>query len=483
MDIYEPLNFANIQGYPHNLPNISIDKLLAFQGNNAISVKNHLYAFHTWWAKFTNAHNYEDVQMKRFVLTLEQDAMDWFRDRPDHSIDSFNFLLNAFREKFGDKKEDRFLAKAIRIIKKKENETCEEFNKRFNGMLREISTDYKPTEKMLLEYYLNAFNPDTSYELRRSKPGDYKASQITAEELEKDKKASGKSEIPGFDRSVVKLKEPKGKEKEAKEEPMQKLLKKLESMELNQARMIVDHAKEITTLQSRLIQMERAQMQNHQPRGQNNNNNRNNWQKKGQSSEQRPPHPLETNNLVEKTPPYCRACDKLQEEATCPIVKRIMHHEMLGTSNQINVVGKEYHLSQENWEEVKGNSQPISPFASSYSINNFGQETDVLLKLFGEKPPPERILEIAKDKGLSYQRRNQNDNLVNSRDLNFRSASSMNIDLGSWFDNSKVLVTITEILKIPSQRTKLLNAISGTQINVAQEEPPKAFYQDAPIHL
>ena len=58
---------------------------------------------------------------------------------------------------------------------------------------------------------------------------------------------------------------------------MQKLIKKLENMELNQVRMMVDHAREITTLQSRLIQMERAQMPNLQPRSQNNNNNRNIW--------------------------------------------------------------------------------------------------------------------------------------------------------------------------------------------------------------
>jgi len=89
-------------------------------------------------------------------------------------------LLNAFRGKFGDKKEDLFLAKAISVIKNKEDEMCEEFNKRFNGMLKEISTDYKPTEKIILEYYLDVFNPDTSYELRRSKLGDYKACQITA---------------------------------------------------------------------------------------------------------------------------------------------------------------------------------------------------------------------------------------------------------------------------------------------------------------
>jgi len=199
-------NFANIKGYPHHLHNIGIDKLLAFQGNNAITIKNHLYAFHTWWAKFANAHNYEDVKMKCFILTLKQDVMDWFRDRPDHNIDSFNSLLNALREKFGDKKEDRFLAKSTSVIKKKENETREEFNRRFNGMLKELSTYYKPIEKMLLEYYLDAFNPNSSYELRRSNPSDYKVCQITVEELEKDKKASGKSEIFGFDRFVVKLK-------------------------------------------------------------------------------------------------------------------------------------------------------------------------------------------------------------------------------------------------------------------------------------
>jgi len=101
-----------------------------------------------------------------------------------------------------------------------------------------------------------------------------------------------------------------------------------------------------------------------------------------------PPHPLETNNLMEEVPPYCRACDDLHEEATCLVIKRIMHHEMLGTNNQINVVGKEYHLLQENWEEVKGNSQFVRPFTSSHNINNFCQEIDVLVKHFNKELPP-----------------------------------------------------------------------------------------------
>jgi len=71
------------------------------------------------------------------------------------------------------------------------------------------------------------------------------------------------------------LKEPKWKEiKESDDNLIQKLLQKIESMELNQAKLISNHTKEITTLQNRLVQMERAQTHNFQPR--NNINNRNN---------------------------------------------------------------------------------------------------------------------------------------------------------------------------------------------------------------
>ena len=45
--------------------------------------------------------------------------------------------------------EGRDLVKAISIIKKRENDTVEEFNKRFNGIVRELPQDYKPTDKAL----------------------------------------------------------------------------------------------------------------------------------------------------------------------------------------------------------------------------------------------------------------------------------------------------------------------------------------------
>ena len=47
--------------------------------------------------------------------------------------------------------------------------------------------------------------------MRRAKLNDYRDCQALTIELEKDKAASRKSEIPSFDRATTKLKEPKGK--------------------------------------------------------------------------------------------------------------------------------------------------------------------------------------------------------------------------------------------------------------------------------
>ena len=159
-------------------------------------------------------YNHEDVKMSLFVLSLEEDALDWFTEKLDNSFNSLQSIINAFKDKYGDKREERRLVKAINVIKKKENETIEEFNKRFNGIIKELPQDCNPLDKSLLSllgFYIDAFNANTSYELRCAKTNVYKAAQVLAEEIEKDKKASGKSAISGFDRGPSKLKESKEK--------------------------------------------------------------------------------------------------------------------------------------------------------------------------------------------------------------------------------------------------------------------------------
>lgn len=97
-----------------------------------------------------------------------------------------------------------------------------------------------------MEQYLEAFNGDTQYEIRLSKLATLAAAQGTNEELEKDRKASGKSKVPGFDRGRV-----KSKGKEIKEEEPKSVKELSRVIKTEQARQISD-------MKNQLIQMERS---------------------------------------------------------------------------------------------------------------------------------------------------------------------------------------------------------------------------------
>ena len=56
--------------------------------------------------------------MRLFVLTFGQDVADWFIEKPDNSFDTFESIVVAFKDKYGDKREDMHLVKEISTIKK-----------------------------------------------------------------------------------------------------------------------------------------------------------------------------------------------------------------------------------------------------------------------------------------------------------------------------------------------------------------------------
>jgi hypothetical protein len=70
MDIYDPCDFSNINGYPHAILEKTIEKLPSFQGNNAISAKMHVKYFMRCINKWCVVHDHEDVKMKLFILSL-----------------------------------------------------------------------------------------------------------------------------------------------------------------------------------------------------------------------------------------------------------------------------------------------------------------------------------------------------------------------------------------------------------------------------
>jgi len=56
--------------------------------------------------------------------------------------------------------------------------------------------------------------------------------------------------------------------------------------------------------------------------------------------------------------------------------------------------------------------------------------------------------------------------------------SDLNIDLGGWLSNAKMLIPVSELMKISSQREKLLKAIEDPPQSFVDKQPTVA-YQDA----
>ena len=97
-DYFSPLDFSNINGYPHAILEKSIEKLPSFPRNNAITVKAHIKEFSLCINKWCSgaAHNHQDIKMKLFAISLEEDASDWFSSLDDDKYATITDLIDGF---------------------------------------------------------------------------------------------------------------------------------------------------------------------------------------------------------------------------------------------------------------------------------------------------------------------------------------------------------------------------------------------------
>ena len=135
-EFFKPLDFSQIVGAPHAIPKDAIKKLPIFHGNNAITAKTRLQKFERNCDDV--ASNHEDIKMKLFSLSLEDDAAEWYTDLGDDSYKTLNEFLQGFKKKWGEKKEPRHLLAALHNIKKMENETIDEFNTKFRSVVVDL---------------------------------------------------------------------------------------------------------------------------------------------------------------------------------------------------------------------------------------------------------------------------------------------------------------------------------------------------------
>ena len=139
-EFYKPIDFSQIAGSPHYIPNDAIKELPMFQGNNSITAKSHLRKFEKYLASYCNdaAHDHDDVKMTLFALSLEDDSEEWYFDLDDGSYKNLSEFLEGFKKKWGENKEQRHLLAALHNIKRMESETIDEFNTKFRSVVVDL---------------------------------------------------------------------------------------------------------------------------------------------------------------------------------------------------------------------------------------------------------------------------------------------------------------------------------------------------------
>jgi hypothetical protein len=113
---------------------------------------------------------HEDVAMRLFDSSLTEEALDWFRGIPDNHLTSYEYFSNLFKRIWSTKKDGGTLVAQFNQIKKKENETVNEFNTRFDSLYSNISTEFHPTTTLVHLLYMNSFEGKFHFIMKDKKP-------------------------------------------------------------------------------------------------------------------------------------------------------------------------------------------------------------------------------------------------------------------------------------------------------------------------
>jgi hypothetical protein len=95
-------------------------------------------------------------------------------------------IHKAFNERWGDPKEDRHLLASLNTSQKRENEKMEEFNKRFNDLVKILPQTIKPPAASILIHYMEALEGQIRYQLRDKEPTTLRDAQQCAIRIDKN---------------------------------------------------------------------------------------------------------------------------------------------------------------------------------------------------------------------------------------------------------------------------------------------------------
>ncbi len=221
---------------------------------------------------------------------------------------------------------------------------AEEFNERFNDLVKSCPQNIRPTENALLIFCIQAFDGEMGYLLEDKGPTNVREAQDKAIKIETNMQAAGISSVLGFSKSSSP--EPDNVKKVENQEPQSDSIDKLTQLIKE---MEVSHANQLATMQANQIALQNKVLAIEKDKG-NNHNPVDRWQKglpKGPPYQEpeNPPKPLETNNWFnDPVVPYCRVCDDSHKEGTSPIFFQIVKTKLAARERmeQVNLVGRDF---------------------------------------------------------------------------------------------------------------------------------------------
>jgi hypothetical protein len=132
---------------------------------------------------------HEDVFMRNFSQSLHGDVGQWFRHLEVNSIGSWTEFHDAFMKYWGENKSfDQYLTDFY-ALRREDDETIVQFNRRFHSIYHSMPIEIRPTEVVSMVQYTMAQHPNLFLYLRERKSPSLQQMFVDAEEVESNLRA------------------------------------------------------------------------------------------------------------------------------------------------------------------------------------------------------------------------------------------------------------------------------------------------------
>jgi len=125
-----------------------------------------------------------EVKKRFFSQSLGGDVKKWFRSLPTGSIANLCAFHKTFLARWEIKKNPLQLLNEYKRLKRKPNESVEEYCEHFNIVYNSIPEDIKPSPGLALIDFPDGFDVDMEYQLRERDPKTLEEMQANAIKVE-----------------------------------------------------------------------------------------------------------------------------------------------------------------------------------------------------------------------------------------------------------------------------------------------------------